>query len=50
LGTITIFSGDPQNPQLVLSAIPRALELRERMRQEVIRLRQLFNVRELDRM
>ena len=50
LGTITILSGDPQNPRLILSAIPRALELRERLRHEVIRLRQLYNVRELDRM
>ena len=50
LGTITILSGDTQNPHLVLQAIPRALELRERLRHEVIRLRQLYNVRELDRM
>jgi len=48
LGTITVVSGDERHPQLVLTAIPRAVELRERMRQEVMALRQRFGVRELD--
>ena len=48
LGTITILSGDERHPQLVLSAVPRAMELRERLRQEVMILRQRFGVRELD--
>jgi membrane protein YdbS with pleckstrin-like domain len=48
LGTITILSGDPNHPRLVLSGVPRALELRERLRQEIMTLRQRFGVRELD--
>ena len=48
LGTITIISGDERHPQLVLSAIPNAIQLRERLRQEVMTLRQRFGVRELD--
>jgi len=48
LGTITILSGDERNPNIVLSAIPRALELRERLRQEIMTLRQRFGVREVD--
>ena len=48
LGTITIISGDERHPRLVLSGIPNALELRERLRQEVMTLRQRFGVRELD--
>jgi len=48
LGTITIDSGDEKHPQLILSAVPRAVELRERMRQEVMTLRQRFGVREVD--
>lgn len=50
LGTITILSGDAHNPHLVLQGIPKAVELRERLRQEVMSLRQRFNVRELDMM
>jgi membrane protein YdbS with pleckstrin-like domain len=50
LGTITIVSGDAQNPRLVLHGIPRAMELRERLRQEVLALRQKYSVRELDMM
>lgn len=48
LGTITILSGDEHNPSIVLSAIPRAIELRERLRQEIMTLRQRFGVREVD--
>jgi uncharacterized membrane protein YdbT with pleckstrin-like domain len=50
LGTITIVSGDANQPRLVLRGIPRALELRERLRQEVLVLRQRYSVRELDMM
>jgi membrane protein YdbS with pleckstrin-like domain len=48
LGTITVLSGDEKQPRLVLSGVPRALELRERLRQEVMNLRQRFGVREVD--
>jgi membrane protein YdbS with pleckstrin-like domain len=48
LGTITILSGDERHPQIILSGIPRALELRERLRAEVMTLRQRFGVREVD--
>jgi membrane protein YdbS with pleckstrin-like domain len=48
LGTITILSGDARNPRLVLEGIPHAIDLRERLRQEVMLLRQRFGVREMD--
>jgi membrane protein YdbS with pleckstrin-like domain len=48
LGTITIISGDANHPHIVLSGIPEAIELRERLRQEVMTLRQRFGVREVD--
>jgi membrane protein YdbS with pleckstrin-like domain len=48
LGTITVLSGDERHPRLVLDGVPGALELRERIRQEVMTLRQRFGVRELD--
>jgi len=48
LGTITILSGDERTPRLVLSGVPQAVELREKLRQEVMTLRQRFGVRELD--
>jgi len=48
LGTITVISGDERHPRLVLSGVPDAIELRERLRQEVMTLRQRFGVRELD--
>jgi len=48
LGTITIISGDERNPRIVLSGVPRAIELREKMREEVMTLRQRFGVREMD--
>ena len=48
LGTITVVSGDERNPRLVLQGVPDALQLRERLRQEVMTLRQRFGVRELD--
>jgi membrane protein YdbS with pleckstrin-like domain len=50
LGTITIISGDAHSPRLVLRGVPHAVELRERLRHEVIALRQRYNVRELDMM
>jgi membrane protein YdbS with pleckstrin-like domain len=48
LGTITILSGDARHPRIVLSGVPRAVELREKLRQEVMTLRQRFGVREVD--
>jgi hypothetical protein len=48
LGTITIISGDERHPRIVLSGVPQAIELRERLRQEVMNLRQRFGVREVD--
>lgn len=48
LGTITVLSGDENHPRLVLSGVPRAIELRERLREEVMTLRQRFGIRELD--
>jgi len=48
LGTITVLSGDEGHPRLVLDGVPRALEMRERLRQEVLTLRQRFGVREVD--
>jgi membrane protein YdbS with pleckstrin-like domain len=48
LGTITIISGDENHPRLVLSGVPGAIELREKIREEVMILRQRFGVREVD--
>ncbi len=48
LGTITVISGDERHPRIVLTGVPGAIELRERLRQEVMALRQRFGVRELD--
>jgi len=48
LGTITIISGDERHPRIVLSGVPHAIDLRERLRQEVMNLRQRFGVREVD--
>ncbi|HEV3273067.1 MAG TPA: PH domain-containing protein [Candidatus Methylacidiphilales bacterium] len=48
LGTITVISGDERNPRVVLSGVPGAIDLREKMRQEVMTLRQRFGVREVD--
>jgi membrane protein YdbS with pleckstrin-like domain len=48
LGTITVVSGDERHPRLVLAAVPNAVALRERLRSEVMALRQRFGVRELD--
>ena len=48
LGTITVLSGDEKLPRLVLDGVPNAIEMRERLRQEVLTLRQRFGVRELD--
>jgi membrane protein YdbS with pleckstrin-like domain len=48
LGTITVLSGDEGHPRLVLNGVPRALEMRERLRQDVLTLRQRFGVREVD--
>ena len=47
-GTIVVLSGDEKQPRLVLSGVPGAIELRERLRQEVMNLRQRFGVREVD--
>ncbi len=48
LGAITILSGDERQPRIVLSGVPQAVELREKLRQEVMTLRQRFGVREVD--
>lgn len=48
VGDINIVSGDTNNPNLHLAALPNAVDLRERIRQEVMTLRQRFGVRELD--
>jgi len=48
LGTITVLSGDERQPRLVLSGVPNAIELREKLREEVMALRQRFGVREVD--
>jgi membrane protein YdbS with pleckstrin-like domain len=48
LGTITVISGDARNPSLVLEGLPQAIELRERLRQEIMTLRQRYGVREMD--
>jgi membrane protein YdbS with pleckstrin-like domain len=48
LGTITVVSGDERNPRLVLLGLPHAIELRERLRQEIMTLRQRYGVREMD--
>jgi membrane protein YdbS with pleckstrin-like domain len=48
LGTITVLSGDEGHPRLVLDGVPGAIEMRERLRQEVLSLRQRLGVRELD--
>jgi membrane protein YdbS with pleckstrin-like domain len=48
LGTITVLSGDEKQPRLVLDGVPHPIEMRERLRQEVLTLRQRFGVREVD--
>ncbi len=48
LGNVRILSGDSSNPSMFLCAIPKPVQLRERVRQEVLVLRQKFGVRELD--
>jgi membrane protein YdbS with pleckstrin-like domain len=48
VGDLDIVSGDANNPNLHLVAVPNALELRESIRREVLALRQRFGVRELD--
>jgi membrane protein YdbS with pleckstrin-like domain len=48
LGTITILSGDTRSPVLILRGIPHAIDLRERLRHEVMLLRQRYGVREMD--
>lgn len=48
LGTINILSGDERHPRIVLSGVPHAIELREKLREEVMTLRQRFGVREVD--
>ncbi len=48
VGDLDIVSGDANNPNLHLVAVPKAIELRESIRREVLALRQRFGVRELD--
>ena len=48
LGTITVLSGDEKQPRLLLDGVPNAIQMRERLRQEVLSLRQRFGVREVD--
>lgn len=50
LGNVTIISGDAKSPFLLLMAIPRAVAIRERLRQEILVLRQKLNVRETELM
>ena len=50
IGNVRILSGDTSSPNLLLLAIPKPFELRERLRNEVLVLRQRFKVRELDMM
>ena len=47
LGLIELVSGDSKNPDIVLVAIPNPRETRERIRQEVLILRQKLGVREI---
>jgi len=48
IGDVQIISGDETNPNLAIRSIPKALEIREKIRQEVLHLRQKLRVRELD--
>ena len=50
LGTIQILSGDSKNPDINLIAMPNPRETRERLRIEVLALRQKLGVREVDMM
>jgi membrane protein YdbS with pleckstrin-like domain len=50
LGNIEILSGDAENPDITVYYIPRAMEIREQIRHDVLYLRQRLNVRELDMM
>ncbi len=50
LGNLRITSGDVSHPSLFLRAIPNPVELRERLRHEVLVLRKRFSVRELEMM
>jgi hypothetical protein len=45
---MTVLSGDERTPKLVLEGIPRALELREQVRHDVMALRQQLGIREID--
>jgi membrane protein YdbS with pleckstrin-like domain len=48
IGDVQIISGDETNPNLAILSIPKALETREKIRQEVLHLRQRLRIRELD--
>ena len=48
IGMVQLVSGDSKNPNIFLKAIPKPRETRERIRQEVLGLRQKLGVRELD--
>lgn len=50
IGNLRITSGDADNPELFIQAIPDPMGIREKLRQQVIILRQKFGVRELDMM
>jgi membrane protein YdbS with pleckstrin-like domain len=50
IGNLRITSGDATDPELLIKAIPEPMEIREKLRQEVLLLRQKFGVRELDMM
>jgi len=50
IGNLKITSGDVDNPELFIRAIPEPIKIREKLRQEVLILRQKFGVRELDMM
>jgi len=48
LGNIRILSADQSSPDLHLLAVPKSVELREHLRQDVLTLRQKFGSREVD--
>jgi membrane protein YdbS with pleckstrin-like domain len=50
IGNLRITSGDANNPELFIQAIPNPMGTREKLRQQVLILRQKFGVRELDMM
>lgn len=50
LGNIKIISGDAKSPVLFIMAIPKAVDIREKLRHEILLMRQKMNVREAELM